>query len=97
MQERAMRYYENVPAAPPKPETPPAEARSEAQPPSPPPSLQASVSASPSTNAVDDAIRAAAKACIDAGDLARARALLDLLDAKPTAPVLSIVREQKKT
>jgi hypothetical protein len=31
----------------------------------------------------DDAIRVATKAAIDAGDLTRARALLDLLDRKP--------------
>ena len=38
-------------------------------------------------NSVDTdlAIRTAAKAAIDAGDLTRARALLELLDAKPKA------------
>jgi hypothetical protein len=39
----------------------------------------------------DEAIRAAAKRAIDAGDTARARALLDLLDAKPKqATVLTL-------
>jgi hypothetical protein len=46
----------------------------------------------------DDAIRTAAKLAIDAGDVVRARALLDLLDAKPkTAAVLTLahVRHRK--
>jgi hypothetical protein len=34
---------------------------------------------------VDEVIRVAAKMAIDAGDLTRARALLDLLDAAPIA------------
>jgi hypothetical protein len=39
----------------------------------------------------DAAIRTAAKAAIDAGDLTRARALLELLDAKPRpAPLLTL-------
>jgi hypothetical protein len=38
-----------------------------------------------SAHDVDAAIRGAAKVAIDAGDLVRARALLDLLDAKPPA------------
>jgi hypothetical protein len=39
----------------------------------------------------DEAIRTAAKAAIDAGDLTRARALLQLLDAKPKpAPLLTL-------
>jgi hypothetical protein len=37
------------------------------------------------TGDADAAIRAAAKVAIDAGDLERARALLDLLDARPAA------------
>jgi hypothetical protein len=60
---------------------------------------EVSASAAPSTDApaapspldTDDAIRTAAKLAIDAGDLDRARALLDLLDAKPkTAAVLAL-------
>ena len=39
------------------------------------------VSATPAT--ADEAIGAAAKLAIDAGDMKRARALLDLLDARP--------------
>lgn len=42
------------------------------------------VSASPPIS-VDEAIRVATKLAIDAGDLTRARALLDLLDAAPIA------------
>jgi hypothetical protein len=42
---------------------------------------QPEVSASPAT--ADEAIRTAAKLAIDAGDMKRARALLDLLDARP--------------
>jgi hypothetical protein len=38
----------------------------------------------------DQAIRTAAKAAIDAGDVTRARALLELLDAKPPAPLLTL-------
>jgi hypothetical protein len=46
---------------------------------------------SASTVDTDEAIRAAAKLAIDAGDTKRARALLDLLDAKPkAAPVLTL-------
>jgi hypothetical protein len=41
----------------------------------------------------DEAIRIAAKLAIDAGDLTRARALLELLDAKPNAmTALALVR-----
>jgi hypothetical protein len=40
------------------------------------------VSASAPTS-TDEAVRLAAKLAIDAGDLGRARALLDLLEAKP--------------
>jgi hypothetical protein len=48
------------------------------------------VSASTPADA-DEAIRTAAKLAIDAGDVQRARALLDLLDAKPKpAPVLAL-------
>jgi hypothetical protein len=42
------------------------------------------VSASPPIS-VDEAIRVGTKLAIDAGDLTRARALLDLLDAAPIA------------
>jgi hypothetical protein len=39
----------------------------------------------------DQAIRTAAKAAIDAGDMTRARALLEPLDAKPKpAPLLTL-------
>jgi hypothetical protein len=45
----------------------------------------------------DDAIRTAAKLAIDAGDTKRARALLDLLDAKPmSAPLLVLVRKPQR-
>jgi hypothetical protein len=47
---------------------------------------------------VDDAIRVAAKAAIDAGEWARARALLDLLDGsvKPRADVVDLDRERER-
>jgi hypothetical protein len=54
------------------------------------------VSASTALN-VDDAIRTAAKLAIDAGDLDRARALLDLLEASRTNPRESIVSQTGKT
>lgn len=55
---------------------------------------QRDVSASPTDT--DEAIRSAAKLAIDAGDTARARALLDLLDAKPKpAPVLTLARKNR--
>jgi hypothetical protein len=50
---------------------------------------------SASTADTDEAIRAAAKLAIDAGDTKRARALLDLLDAKPkAAPVLALATKR---
>jgi hypothetical protein len=47
---------------------------------------------------VDEAMRVAAKLAIDAGDLTRARALLDLLEAAPlTAPIsLQITRKSAR-
>jgi hypothetical protein len=52
-------------------------------------SKQPEVSAAPADT--DEAIRAAAKLATDAGDPNRARALLDLLDAKPKqASVLTL-------
>jgi hypothetical protein len=44
----------------------------------------------------DDAIHLAAKLAIDGGDLARARALLDLLDTKPhSAPLLALATRKQ--
>jgi hypothetical protein len=57
---------------------------------------QREVSASPSLD-TDDAIRVAAKLAIDAGDIGRARALLDALDAKPKpATVLSLAKPRAR-
>jgi hypothetical protein len=55
------------------------------------------VSASGATT-TDEALRVAAKVAIDAGDLDRARALLDLLGAKPhvtRAPTLAMLRPRR--
>ncbi len=57
-------------------------------------SKQPEVSASAPLD-TDEAIRTAAKLAIDAGDLGRARALLDLLDAKPKpAAVLTLASKR---
>lgn len=55
------------------------------------PQVSASATEPPDT---DTAIRAAAKVAIDAGDYCRARALLDLVDAKPSAPLTLASRKQ---
>jgi hypothetical protein len=51
---------------------------------------------SASTPSTDEAIRAAAKLAIDVGDTTRARALLDLLEARPKpAPVLLLATKKR--
>jgi hypothetical protein len=61
---------------------------------------EVSASAAPSRDApsplhTDQAIRTAAKLAIDAGDLARARVLLDLLDARPRAAAVLMLATRK--
>jgi hypothetical protein len=43
----------------------------------------------------DEALRQAIKAALDAGDLARVRALLDVLDP-PRAPVVELARRNRE-
>jgi hypothetical protein len=52
------------------------------------------VSASTATSS-DEAIRVAAKLAIDAGELDRARALLDLLDLERRRPPVAVVAARK--
>ncbi|HMJ56328.1 MAG TPA: hypothetical protein VK540_29875 [Polyangiaceae bacterium] len=45
----------------------------------------------------DEAVRVAAKLAIDAGDLTRARALLDLLDVERRTPPIAILTPRKSS